>query len=78
MIKLDITRSPFMNEPTVSADQWMNDNIGELLADNPALTIGKGWKVYMEEDRLAEDHGCWYAEFENETDASWFLLRWSQ
>ena len=80
MIKIDITNLPFMMEVVTEADQWMNDNVGEMISSDLTCTTGKGWKIYVDDgnqfDKLPENRR-WYAEFESEKDASWFLLRWS-
>lgn len=80
MIVLDITDSSFINSvDSTEGDDWMKENIGELVYDSidGSRTVGTGWKIYFVQRLEHEDHGHWYAEFENEAHASLFMLRWS-
>jgi hypothetical protein len=75
MITIEITDSPFMDLPCFEADDWMNDNVGKLISDDISNTVGEGWRVYCADN---EEHikTRWFAEFENEQHATWFLVRW--
>lgn len=78
MIKLDITENSFLAEDAEIADDWMNDNIGELLGGRGLMSYGKGWKITKEfKPDLPFGGTRWYVEFENENHAIWFLMRWS-
>ena len=77
MTKIDVTSSPFMHIKIVEADQWMADNIGNVVYDTDEMTIGDGWKLYMIRDVYREDHGRWYIEIDDSGKAAWFMLRWT-
>lgn len=73
MVVLDVTESLFITGITSDeADQWMEDNVGTLIHDDPELYYGDGWKLVWEPDCKR-----WIMQFENDIHASLFLLRWS-
>lgn len=75
MTRLDITNSPFLDVNCDEANIWLNDNIGTLIHDEPDFAYGEGWRIRFDPTR--ESEGRWLAEFEKESHAMFFLLRWS-
>lgn len=75
MIALDITNSPFMKVHCGETNDWLSENVGELIHDDPEISYGKGWRITF--DPAHEGEGRWIAEFEEERHAMLFLLRWS-
>lgn len=77
MIVLDISTSPFvLDVEEEKADGWMATNIGKLIAtgegDDGCSSRGVGWKVYYDDTQRK-----WFAEFEHDHHATFFLLRWT-
>lgn len=73
MITIDVTETSFIEDLDVAvANQWMSDNVGDLIHDDEDLAYGVGW-------RLEHEPACnrWVLFLENDQYASLFLLRWS-
>jgi ketol-acid reductoisomerase len=76
MIELDISNSDFIiNTNSDIANQWLNDNVGEMIHDDMALSYGHGWKIEFRMSRFTV--GKWILTFDDDKYASLFLLRWS-
>lgn len=76
-ITIDITGSSFVNDLTSrEADDWMNENIGEIIQDDPSMSYGNNWILAFELD-IAEGQYKWLLKLKHERDATLFLLRWS-
>jgi hypothetical protein len=72
MITLDVTETPFIQDiDCEQGNQWLVDNVGALIHDDPELTYGVGWKLIWERECQR-----WVMMFENDKHASLFLLRW--
>ena len=69
---IDISEYEFTRVSCSEGNQWMHDNIGILIRDDVDQSFGEGWRIYYDEtsDR-------WTVEIEDETKASFFMLRWS-
>lgn len=76
-ITIDVTGSSFVNDITSwEADDWMNENIGEIIQDDPSMSYGNNWILTCELD-IAERQYKWLLKLKHERDATLFLLRWS-
>lgn len=76
-ITIDVTGSSFVNDITSwEADDWMNENIGEIIQDDPSMSYGNNWILACELD-INESQCKWLLKLRHERDATLFLLRWS-
>ena len=76
-IIIDVTGSSFVNDLTSrEADDWMNENIGEIIQDDPSMSYGNNWILAFELD-IAERQYKWLLKLKYERDATLFLLRWT-
>jgi hypothetical protein len=75
MFKYDINTHPLITDMQAKeCNQWFIDNVGELIYDNPGVTLGKGWKIEWEGKRPNDRK--WYLTIEEEAKAMLFVLRW--